>query len=220
MTPQEAKKMLKAKLECFKNETSGINHDCNMRLCDGCSLNYEQGNMGEQKEALDMAIKALEQQPKMQDCEHCIHTYGTLGCCDMVNNEWVYDCEFGKEQYKKEHESQPCEDCISRQVVKDMLTAEWTKYVPMELDMNLSFVLDKISVLPSVTPKAKWIPCSERLPEKQDCYLVTTKWKGSYSGDVYIETNMAVYRERPKEWDCKDVIAWMPLPEPYRESEE
>jgi hypothetical protein len=61
MTPQEAKKMLKAKLECLKNETSGINYDCNMRLCDGCSLNYEQGNMGEQKEALDMAIKALEQ---------------------------------------------------------------------------------------------------------------------------------------------------------------
>lgn len=65
MTNEEAKKMLKAKLECLKNETSGINHDCNMRLCDGCSLNYEQGNMGEQKEALEMAIQALEQQPKM-----------------------------------------------------------------------------------------------------------------------------------------------------------
>lgn len=61
MTDEEAKKMLKAKLECLKNETSGINHDCNMRLCDGCSLNYEQGNMGEQKEALDKAIKTLEQ---------------------------------------------------------------------------------------------------------------------------------------------------------------
>lgn len=65
-----------------------------------------------------------------------------------------------------------------------------------------------------------WIPVSERLPEKHDCYLVTTKWKGSYSGDVYIETNMAVFREKPKEWDCAGVIAWMPLPEPYTESEE
>lgn len=60
MTIEEAKKMLKAKLECLKNETSGINYDCNMRLCDGCSLNYEQGNMGEQKEALELAIKALK----------------------------------------------------------------------------------------------------------------------------------------------------------------
>lgn len=61
MTPQEAKKMLEAKLKCLIAETSGTNHDCNMRLCDGCPLNYEQGNMGEQKQALDMAIKALEQ---------------------------------------------------------------------------------------------------------------------------------------------------------------
>ena len=65
----------------------------------------------------------------------------------------------------------------------------------------------------------RWIPVSERLPEKQDCYLVTTKWKGSYSGDVYIETNMAVYREKSKEWDCADIIAWMPLPTPYKESD-
>ena len=61
MTSEEAKKMLIAKLECLKDETSGINYDCNMRLCAGCSLNYEQGNMGEQKEALEIAIKALEQ---------------------------------------------------------------------------------------------------------------------------------------------------------------
>lgn len=69
--------------------------------------------------------------------------------------------------------------------------------------------------------QTEWIPVSERLPEKHGCYLVTTKWKGSYSGDVYIETNMAVYREKQKEWDCADVIAWKPLPEPYKaESEE
>ena len=66
----------------------------------------------------------------------------------------------------------------------------------------------------------RWIPVSERLPEKQDCYLVTTKWKGWYSEDVYIETNMAVYREKPKEWDCANVIAWMPLPEPFKEESE
>ena len=49
-------------------------------------------------------------------------------------------------------EQQLCEDCISREAVKDMLTAEWTKYMPMESDVNLAFVLGKISELPSVTP--------------------------------------------------------------------
>lgn len=67
MTNEEAKKMLKAKLECLKNETSGINYDCNMRLCDGCSLNYEQGNIGEQEEALEMAIRALDSWTKYSD---------------------------------------------------------------------------------------------------------------------------------------------------------
>ena len=62
MTNEQAKKMLAAKLECLKRETSGTDFDCNNSNCDECSLCYEQGNMGEQKEALDMAIKALEQQ--------------------------------------------------------------------------------------------------------------------------------------------------------------
>lgn len=62
MTNEQAKKMIKAKLECLKRETSGTDFDCNNSNCDECPLCYEQGNMGEQKEALDMAIKALEQQ--------------------------------------------------------------------------------------------------------------------------------------------------------------
>ena len=67
MTNEKAKKMLKAKLECLKRETSGTDIDCNYRNCDECNLCYEQGNMGEQKEALEIAIKALEQQP-FEDC--------------------------------------------------------------------------------------------------------------------------------------------------------
>ena len=63
MTNKQAMHMLKAKLECFKRETSGTDFDCNNSNCDECSLCYEQGHMWEQKEALDMAIKALEQQP-------------------------------------------------------------------------------------------------------------------------------------------------------------
>ena len=68
MTNEQAMNMLKAKLECLKRETSGTDFDCNNSNCDECSLCYEQGNMWEQKEALDMAIKALEQQP----CEDTI----------------------------------------------------------------------------------------------------------------------------------------------------
>jgi hypothetical protein len=105
-------------------------------------------------------------------------------------------------------------DCVSRQAVKDMLTAEWTKYMPMELDMNLSFILDKINALPSVIPKTEWIPVSERLPEGYCLFC-------DIDGDVYYGH---IY---DKKWwaegqndRIKNVTAWMPLPEPYKESEE
>lgn len=90
--------------------------------CENCDVDDE-----------TLEIKALEQQP----CEKC-----------EVGNPCLY-CEYDFTE-KKMKES--CEDAISREAVKDMLTAEWTKYMPMELDVNLSFVLDKISELPSVTP--------------------------------------------------------------------
>ena len=64
MTNEQAKKMLKAKLECLKRETSGTDFDCNNSNCDECSLCYEQGTMGEQKLALAMAIMELEDSKK------------------------------------------------------------------------------------------------------------------------------------------------------------
>lgn len=113
-----------------------------------------------------------------------------------------------------EQQQEPSEDCISRQVVKEMLTETWTKYMPMELDINLSFVLDKISELPPVTPQPKtghWIPVSERLPRDSGYYLTTTMYDKVYcdywEGECFNRTEA--------------VIAWMPLPEPYKaESEE
>lgn len=66
-----------------------------------------------------------------------------------------------------------------------------------------------------------WIPCSERLPEItiEDRYsedvLTVLKW---YDGDI---TYSVGWYNKNRVWDedcenCK-VIAWRPLPEPYRE---
>ncbi len=64
MTRAEAVKMLIAKVECIKRWCSGINEDCNSPDCGECALWYEQGNVKEQIEYLQMAIKALEAEPK------------------------------------------------------------------------------------------------------------------------------------------------------------
>ena len=82
MTNKEAKEKLKAKMECLNRETSGTDIDCNSRNCDECNLCYEQGNMGEENEALDLAIKALEKISHLIDrpCEAC-EFRKEKGCC-------------------------------------------------------------------------------------------------------------------------------------------
>lgn len=73
MTTDEAIEMVKAKLECITRSTSGKDDDCNNRRCDECPLNYEQGNMGEQKEWLKMSIEALKQKAGMGYIEGLVY---------------------------------------------------------------------------------------------------------------------------------------------------
>ena len=57
---------------------------------------------------------------------------------------------------------------------------------------------------------AEWIPCSERLPEIDGCYLVQI---GSVSPNIFV-ARWHVYGGGW--WNVKTpVTAWMPLPEPY-----
>ena len=66
----------------------------------------------------------------------------------------------------------------------------------------------------------QWIPCSERLPDKNGFYLCTTK-----DGETILEFNFGNphYKDEPSFVSdflgrCNPyVIAWMPLPEPYKE---
>lgn len=66
MTNIEALKMLKAKRECILKEIDPSG-GCNDEKCDGCDLNYEQGRMGEQAEALHIAIESLEAWEKVRE---------------------------------------------------------------------------------------------------------------------------------------------------------
>lgn len=77
----------------------------------------------------------------------------------------------------------------------------------------------------------KWIPCSERLPEEPkenpvfdgkclEVYLVTTKCGSSDQDKVY--PFRAFWNGINFTDGCRilDVIAWMPLPETYKENED
>lgn len=107
---------------------------------------------------------------------------------------------------------QPCEDCISREEVMKFLEKEdWADTVYGVL------------ALPSVTPKTEWIPCSERLPEDSELVLFSTKTDEVFEGRYFDDnTNHQWYSFRDDTFAWNNVvIAWMPLPQPYKaESEE
>jgi len=87
---------------------------------------------------------------------------------------------------------------------------------------------ESVQVFSSAQPEQKWIPCSKRLPEQYGNYLV------SYRTDDF-ESDIGTFdpdriNSDTGEWSACDangfywvaskgleVIAWMPLPEPYRE---
>ena len=69
----------------------------------------------------------------------------------------------------------------------------------------------------------KWIPCSERLPEDPvfdgkclEVYLVTTKYGSSDQDKAYPFRAFWNGINFTDGWRILDVIAWMPLPEPYK----
>ena len=83
-------------------------------------------------------------------------------------------------------------------------------------------VFKALNALPSA--EAEWIPCSERLPEENE--YVGNVCKYYLIQDEYGDMHVAHLSgrgwgtiESVKALGC-DVVAWMPLPEPYREDGE
>ena len=62
-----------------------------------------------------------------------------------------------------------------------------------------------------------WIPCSEGLPEEDGEYLVTDVSGGAAT---VTETYFITDCDGEGHWGALDVIAWMPLPEPYKAKSE
>ena len=61
MTEQEAKDVLEAYMKCEKRKNNLVYEEKCNNDCDNCELCYEKGTVGEHKEAVEMAIKALEE---------------------------------------------------------------------------------------------------------------------------------------------------------------
>lgn len=87
-------------------------------------------------------------------------------------------------------------------------------------------ISDALELARSVLEQKTWIPCSERLPENPDTFVLI-QCNGKYKNITFDEAvQMATY-EKQEGWILDgyeeaevEVVAWMPLPEPYEEEKE
>lgn len=146
-------------------------------------------------------------------------------------------------------EQEPCEDAVSRNAITKTLN-EMDRYIADELTLcgsdnkfpkNEVFIVDDVyeqivEQLSSVTDKMcftkdiqlkplpkerrEWIPVSERLPETDEDVLITDGVT-VYIGWMIDATDRQWRADSEDNYFINDVIAWMPLPEPYKvESED
>ena len=85
----------------------------------------------------------------------------------------------------------------------------------MNVDLGRVFGLEMaIKIVKEVTEEYNggWIPCCERLPEENGHYLIFDN-RGMIYESTYL-ANMWLIAS-----SSTDVIAWQPLPEPFKESD-
>lgn len=82
------------------------------------------------------------------------------------------------------------------------------------IDMAIKALEGKDTNVPT-----KWIPVSERLPKKKTEVLATTVWKDVTIATMYSANDWLIH-EGSANAEADEILAWMPLPEPYRAESE
>ena len=104
-----------------------------------------------------------------------------------------------------------CEHCCKINDFEDLIdnapTVETHDTVNMYCDKDTQIIVEQIR------PQGEWIPVSERLPEQANqSYLVTVDY-----GDGVVCSCQRFFFNEDIGWNDDCVIAWQPLPEPYKE---
>lgn len=128
------------------------------------------------------------------------------------------------------------DDLISRQAAIDALKDVSEHYTDKgrEWHPHVDFMVEAIQDLPSAQ---RWIPVCERLPEEDTDVLISYRYKEGEGDTIHVYIDITSYGDMyfggrkvkgAKHWrqpfeyftSNYEVIAWMPLPEPYKEKNE
>ena len=102
-------------------------------------------------------------------------------------------------------------DTISRQAAIDAIMCE-----PMDAHYP-SWYADMLEKLPSTQPEQRWIPCSERLPEIGLTVLMQNTGGWMFVATYAVTPKRKYWVVLEHDYALDEAIAWMPLPEPYKE---
>lgn len=125
------------------------------------------------------------------------------------------------------------QDLISRQAAIDAL-AEHEKSKGHNYSLFVDIVSECAEIIRDIPPACQWIQCDEEMPEElyetgngrqlSNHVLVTVYNK--YDDDLFVDVGYTVDGNwlsatvtNPIPIELFDVLAWMPLPEPYKEGE-
>lgn len=151
------------------------------------------------------------------------------------------------EEIAKALEQEPCEDAISRSLVKaeykrrlEESLIDKSRGIDLSEYANCELFNKFIDSLPSITPQPKtghWIPVSERLPRASEIVLLSLPEHTMVDGEECSPCVICGHYigGKSEEWGISDgttvgyglvaykhckPIAWMPLPEPYQRGDE
>ena len=121
----------------------------------------------------------------------------------------------------------PTNDCVSRQAAIDALHRYFDGMLETDT-WSPCDVYGLIEILPSAQPEPRWIPCSERLPELDNSYSNSKEYLVQWDNgriDITRYSNVNIFWQNEttepywKGEQYSKVVAWMPLPEPYKGEE-
>ena len=117
-------------------------------------------------------------------------------------------------------------DAISRQAAIEALNCEINGNIESDIDLTqykrelqefanmiLSAQGKALRDLPPVATTRKWIPCSERLPEENKDVLIDIKEGEEHTFFVTRLVDVTYWIHLGRD---VNVVAWMPLPDPYK----
>ena len=140
------------------------------------------------------------------------------GWCDMKKSieKIIEKLEEYRDENLVEHDSEMANHCKQDcNDINDCTLCVWDKAIEIVKQEAEKFVPD------TNVGNNGWIPCSEKLPELRQDVLVTVKYTGFMGMHGYwIQTG---HMEAENDWwgNCAggEVIAWQPLPLPFRDKE-